>query len=416
MKKILTLCALIAAAVPFIALAAFTRPSEALRLLSYDGKPRTFSAQVYVSAADTTATVSMNGAMEGKRPEDIKAKFSLTADIAERGAWLATVRAQARVYRGQLYVLLEDAAARDGMDIPSAGIGQWYVMPLAFGDMQQPEEWEDIAEELAMHLRAAGVETTAEDLTQALNAVVDGLFAMEQSRYAGGYAYSMRLHPNFLRNAVGTVSRFLLEHGNEDVRAFVREMQQEMMMEPDMLAETESQVRQMVNLHLKVDTNTADEFVFGKYYVSLAVPEGDMHVALEGKLQQLMTPVYLEIPRDAIAIEEGSGEFAEMLMELMGNTSGEFEYEWPDTSDEEEYFWQEDWEFEEQDAGRYWEEEVLPPPRIPRVPRTPDPHTRQRMNPLMPKVPGCDFEPGTREYVRMQREGVCPVVNWKYVR
>ena len=327
MKKIFTLCALVAAAVPFVALAAFTRPSEALRLLSYDGKPRTFSVQAYISAEDVTATVVMSGAMEGKRPQDVKAKLTLTADITEGGAWLATVRAQARVYREQLYVLLEDVAAREGEDVPTEGIGQWYVMPLAFGAMQQPGEWEDVAEELAMQLRAAGVETTAEELTQAITSVVDGLFTIERTQYAGGHAYSMRLHRNFLRNAVETVSRFLLEHGDEDVRAFVREMQQEMM-EPDMLAETESQVRQMLNLHLKVDTNTADAFVFGKYYVSLTLPEGDMHVALEGKLQRLMTPVYLEVPRDAIAAEEGSGEFAEIFMELMGRAYGTFGDEW----------------------------------------------------------------------------------------
>lgn len=419
MKNTFRICALFLCVVPFAALAAFVRPSDVLSLLlAYDGKPRTFSAQAYVNVDDFTMTVTAEGAVEGRTPRDIKGKFAVAADMAEGGAWLATIRMQMLVHGEKLYVLLEDLALREELTAYAPNeyegvVGQWYAVPIELQDMQQADDWDDVLEQLAEGLQDMGIYATAQDVDQVIRACIDALFSMERTAYQGGSAYSIRLHPNFLWRLQERVVQFLLQHGDEDARSFVEEIRFFLEEMPEMLSEIEEEVHRAVNLHVKVDTNTAHEFVFGKPYLAITLPEENLYIALQGSVQRQMTPVYLAIPRNAITLGEGDTLPNPIVDFLDGFLEGFFQDMpihmylcSPDGPCEEDEH--DDWLWDEDDDW-LWDEPLWPEEPVP-LPEVTAP------SPRAPRGERCDAVPGTAEYVQLQRKGICPVVQRRPAR
>jgi len=62
---------------------------------------------------------------------------------------------------------------------------------------------------------------------------------------------------------------------------------------------------------LKIDTNNNDELRFGRYYISLKMPDNGIQFAIDGEMQHRPKPVYLDIPTITASLEESLLELQE---------------------------------------------------------------------------------------------------------
>ena len=307
--------ALLALAVPTIALAAYAAPSDLLLALKFHNKPMDIAYEAHVThAPEMYASVWLKGSAESSTPETAKADMKMTFDLVMPEA-KTTIRAkmQMRVVNGVFYVYPDgvDGVTDHELATLTGKIAgkNWFSVPLT--DVQK--------------LHGMGDEATMRDLAVT---VIDALLVMEKT----GNTYSLTLRPDgaeFLRTALNDMAA----RGDGEMPGM---SESDMMDLRALLAQT--------NVHLKVQTNAANLPASVKYYVSSS-QEG-VEVVLQGTAAVRSAPLVVEIPR-------GAQDLQEAMRKLGAWPSGAFS-EYQDSPSEWEVVPEPEWNEEE------WTEDEWP--------------------------------------------------------
>jgi hypothetical protein len=362
---------------PISALAIALSPSALLSQMNFRGNPHTMEMELHLHHAETHISVWMKGACEGKTPAQTKAWEEFTIDIANDGHFLRA-KGAIRAVHGTAYMKLLSVEGNPPMNIEA--LRSWTQKPWV--KITMPEKGMDqpsFITGLTMGMQAADSAITEEDVRTVLDAVTDALFAVESERFQTGMAYSLRLTPHGLHKAMQAVQSSMIGDAL-GLRA-------EHMDLPGNLP---------VNLHIRVNTNTASELVFAKWYAATEIEE--ISLVLQGKTQWQSHPVYVEIPKETMSWEEFSGEWDREMMDM-----GSMDWEMPTDDwdeileEEEEDEWLED-EEEDDDQREESSEDALPIRALPRRDRSVE-QTRQRES--------CTATHGTPAFLQQARKGGC---------
>lgn len=276
---------------PGFTVAYYASPSELLRSIEFDGTPRNFSTQIHTRVEDVYTSAWVNGSAEGRTPETLKAKFNATVDMHESGVTMRS-RFEATIYNEVVYLRLKSFEGDSVFDIssPEANslIGKWIAVPI---DPASLSDTHDYAEAIAMVQEMTGDDSmTVEDLNEIGKNILDSMLTMEKKQFTGGYAFSIKLRPDFLVSLMATMSSVFPDFpvAQDDLQAMA----------------AQSLVNEMVNLHIKVDTNSAGEFLYAKFYLSINPPDDSMTMVMEGKTVAQDTPVYIDVPKEHLSLEE----------------------------------------------------------------------------------------------------------------
>jgi hypothetical protein len=277
---------------PLSAFAFYATPSALVRGVHFDGNPRSFEGQAHFHAEGHYVSLWMKGATEGRTPAALKAKLQATIDVAD---WRATVRTRFAfmVYQGNVYAkLLSVEGPHDGdtRALRSLAEKPWLMAPMEAGGK------ETLTETLTGMLRDAGISAAESDVQALFDQITDAVFTMTHSRYQGGNAFSLKLSPAFLTNVLDILGRSPLFHEMiGQIHAWEPGDAREIRDVQDML-------KRAINLHVKVNTNTVGEFLYGKKYI--AFHHEGLSFVFEGTAQHQPTPVYLDIPKKTMDLDE----------------------------------------------------------------------------------------------------------------
>ncbi|MDD5623645.1 MAG: hypothetical protein PHI23_02970 [Candidatus Peribacteraceae bacterium] len=380
---------------PLCTFAAFERPSDLFLSLQSEGKPQEFDMKFFakVDLGDEEGMVtiggSVNGMSEGKKADEVKMFLhsTINAEVGNEGSIRGDVDMQ--IFQGMLYLRLNDlqvtstdAALKEFLSpIVETWKGKWLST-----DMMAELQKQTSGDSLQSLIDLNELDMSPEELAQSFTTIFDAIFQMEHTRFREGHAYLLTLKPDFWAEALSAYV---------DVIAEIEPELADSLLEEDILptlATGSEYYLDGLNVRIKVDTNNEDQFRFAKYYASLDLPEDGIYFAVEGKTQHRPKPVYLEIPKQPVDLEEaiqeifGTGfeteEWEEEFPEEGGTDIWEYEgegvNEWEDWSDDEETQW---------------------------VPPEED----------LANWPKCTAEPGTKEYLQLSRKGECPIL-WRNAR
>lgn len=240
-------------AFPVQALAAFGSAHEVLGATRHTGAPREFTAQAHNNNGDMYLSTWVRGVQEGK-DNWLKMRMDVTTHMKQRQDFI-TINMRILVYQDTLYYTITDTQLRTEDELTKTQLQsmlkKWVAMPLPAGvDSMSAWNFVDILETIDMDML---------NLSDAWNDVRTsiGNFSMENTKYQGGYAYSV--YP----------------------------------MSSD------------INLHIKVNAGNDGTLHYGKYYVSRG------NFVFQGDMQPHGSSVYLDVPTNTI----GSEEFA---MHMLG--------------------------------------------------------------------------------------------------
>ncbi len=299
--------------VPALALAAFSRPSDAFTLLGSDGKPREFDSAFFLKFDEGGENLAVfgkvNGMSEGKTRKDIK--FQMHADLsvtANEGK--GTVGIDLMVHDDTAYIRggevdlalsgLSDADIEESLATYNEEFkGKWFSIGLT-----DVERFESFGGTDFSQLISAGSESiTPDDAKELVARVIDAMFAMETSRFKGGNTHLLTLKSHFLRDAAQAAQEWLQENDPSLLQEGALDLNDE-----DMDA-IEQLIGDAVNVRLKIDTNDVGEFRFAKFFAAVTVPDVNVFFSLEGKVEHRPIPVYLDIPKNAEKLEDHMNVF-----------------------------------------------------------------------------------------------------------
>ena len=393
---------------PLAALAYFTQPSALLKAVEFDGKPRSFTMEAHARMEDTYASLWMNGEGEGRTLDTMKGKWHATVDFAEEGMQmrmkLSMVLHQQVVYVriDEFNANVEDAVLQASIDVLQK---KWISIPL---EMEQAQVGgrDAFITGFVDGMALEGIFVEKEQVEKLLDGLVDALLSMEYTQFTGGHAYSLRLKDGFLYETLLVLNEFFSAIDGEDLGLG------DLVNDPS-TQETEAMIRDAVNLHIKINTNDAQDFLFAKFYLAAQSPVlPGFSFATQGEVQRKMTPVYVEVPSEAhiMTLEE----FLEYLdgenilfqfegLELLeSGFPGEEFLEWP----EEEVLPGEDtWDTWESGSD-WWEEEVDEETGE----EVWEPRRTSRQQEPREDIP-CTGSPDSLEYLFLSRKGICPLAD-----
>ena len=354
-------------ATPLSALALAGSPAALLPQMDFKGNPHAVEAEFHAAGNGIHAALWMKGAQEGRTPATTKAWWKMTMDLEGNGMQ-GRVKMAATLYQNTLYfkVMSVDGNFAEGMkEIATLAGKPWVKIPIP-GAASQAHSF---AEGWAAGMRQAGADISDEDVRLLVSGLFDALFTLESTRYQSGMAYSLHLAPDYLHRALRAVQ----------TSALSRELgfRTEEMNLPEELP---------VNMHIRVNTNSIGELVFLKWYV--ATDAEGISVVAQGKSQWQASPVYVEIPKETITMDE--------FLEDMGMEDiGLDQWEMPsmDTDMWEEPLEEDDGSQEQSPMETVRPYRALPP----RVRRLEAPRMRE----------GCTAMPGTSFYLQQARKGQC---------
>lgn len=333
-KSLFAAACVVALAVPLCAFAAFSRPSEVLSALIYDGKPGQFDGKFYVSVGAEPDVVrffgQVRGMSEGLTPKDIKS--SLHADITattSEGDIKGAVDMMA--YREKLYVRLTDVAVKvkdttitDDTFLSSLGLFQnrWFVLDLAEVPTEGLEE---------IYTSSDDFNLTPEQWKQTLAIVADAMFSLEHTRFQTGNSYLLTLKPDAWAEALTSAI-----NGLDAVNPDVADMLSSEDILP-VLSTTADVYANALTVRAKVDTTNEGDFRFARIYATLNLPdESDpVSLAIEGTLEHRLKPVYLDLPKITEPLESVLGDFFS-LPETPSEEFPPFEDDWTTPTEEPE--------------------------------------------------------------------------------
>lgn len=352
-------------AAPLSAFALAGSPAALLAQMHFKGNPHTVEAEFHAEGNGMYAALWMKGAQEGKTPGTTKARWKMTMDMEGNGMQ-GRVKMGIVIYQSTLYckVISVDGNFTEGMEeIAALADEPWVKIPIPAAESQA----HSFAEGWAAGMRQAGVDISDEDVRSLVSSLFDAIFTLESTRYQGGTAYSLMLAPNYLHRAMQTVR-------SSNVG---QELGMEQMDLPGELP---------LNFHIRVNTNAIGELTFLKWYA--ATTGGEVSFVGQGKSQWQASPVYVEIPKETITMDEF---LEDMGMEDIG--LDQWEIPSMDTDKWEETIEEDDWSEEESPM-----ETVRPYRRVPsRMRRMEEPRMRA----------SCTANPGTAFYLQLARKGIC---------
>jgi hypothetical protein len=321
-KSLLLVTVTVAVIFPCLALAAFTRPSDMLLTLMYDGKPRQFEGKFYVSVPLEGDTVRFfgktSGMSEGRTLKDTK--MSLRADIAvtmAEGELKGAIEMMA--YRQKFYVRLTDVAIKAKRD--AAGAAELMASISRYQDRWFVWDLPDEVFDRTTVMGGSGL--SQEEAKQLLAVIADSFLSLEHTRTKIGNTYLLTLTKEWAEaltsaiNGVGEMNPDLADTlSSEEVLP--------------VLATSAEAYANALTARLKVDTTREGDFRFARYYTTFTLPddEGEPVIfAIEGTAQHRPKPVYLEVPKEAEPLESVLGDFLPSL--------GPSEEEWMVPEEEE---------------------------------------------------------------------------------
>ncbi|HLD32079.1 MAG TPA: hypothetical protein VJB10_00655 [Candidatus Peribacteraceae bacterium] len=393
---------------PLAALAYFTQPSALLKAVEFDGKPRSFTMEAHARMEDTYASLWMNGEGEGRTLDTMKGKWHATVDFAEEGMQmrmkLSMVLHQQVVYVriDEFNANVEDAVLQASIDVLQK---KWISIPL---EMEQAQVGgrDAFITGFVDGMALEGIFVEKEQVEKLLDGLVDALLSMEYTQFTGGHAYSLRLKDGFLYETLLVLNEFFSAIDGEDLGLG------DLVNDPS-TQETEAMIRNAVNLHIKINTNDAQDFLFAKFYLAAQSPVlPGFSFVTQGEVQRKMTPVYVEVPSEAhiMTLEE----FLEYLdgenilsqfegLELLeSGFPGEEFLEWP----EEEVLPGEDTGDTWENGSDWWEEEVDEETGE----EVWEPRRTSRQQEPREDIP-CTGSPDSLEYLFLSRKGICPLAD-----
>lgn len=356
---------------PVTAFAVALSPAALLQQMTFRGNPHMVDAEFHIHADDTHVSLWMKGAAEGKTPATAKAWEEITVDIASDGEYVRA-RGAMRLVSGKVYLKLLslEGDTEDLEEILAWTQKPWVVIEIPETAVEQ----QTFAAGFAAGMRSSGIDVSEEDVRAMMDTVADALFTMETTRFQGGAAYSLKLAPDYLQRAM---TAFVSSTVGQQVGWDAEDAELPEDMPP-------------VNLHIRVNTNTAGELTFLKWYA--ATDFGGASLVMQGSSQWQGHPVYVEIPKDVVPVEELVGDVEDMMdgapLEIFGRELPMME--------EEEMEWKE---------TPVWEEEEREPMELPR--RVPMKTLRIRRLEASRPTPDCTATPGTSFYLQQARKGLC---------
>lgn len=341
--------------IPLSSYALEKSPSALLPQLTFKGNPHAFSTEVHGHIHDAHVGVWVKGSMEGSTLASLKARWNATMDIAEGSTW-ARVKTTGMLHQGILYFRVTDIQG----DIDPAYRQELMDQSWIHLEIPEPEGTSPALESIiAEILSSQGTHTDEQEVHALLQQVIDALFSLEGTRFVGGNAYSLKLAPNALERVLHVLQQSPIADAME-IPASVGPY--------DTLP---------INVHVRMNTNTASELLFVKWYASTGM-EG-WNFVLQGESTWVPFHVNVEIPQKSVAFDALQEKLGTLLPSSLLTPS--LPYETPEDSWNEQSV---EWEYVEVPEPV----EVLPPET------PPSPET-------------CTEVPGTPEYLHQARKGLC---------
>lgn len=307
---------------PALAFASFDTPSALQKAIMNDGAPRSFSGQMhgsFVAPDNSTVYLSLwtSGEQTGTGVRDNSLSTKITVDVSVPSVNL-TVRTkfQMRKVKQSMFVQLQSVDATFEDDLNKLGLAyimkKWIEVPLS-------EEY------MAM------LENTEGDTS-----IIDDVLTLEKTKTRAGYSYSLTLDDAFLNDLVGGTETFA------------------------------------TNLHVKIDTNSVDQFLFGKLDFSADFSTGSEKntMVITGSSQRMNRAVVVTAPKDSIMYESLADRYPQAfgLFPLspldalnLGNDTYEDEYEYLEYPEENNTSSSDDW-YESDDSSEVTPEESVTMP------------------------------------------------------
>jgi len=382
-SRLMTACVVLSAlAVPGFAIAVFSSPSQVLDVLEQHSGPRRFDLVGNFSFPEESVTASWKatGAFEGRTLPTVKAKMDLAVEATAEGENMS-LSLKALLYQKTLYVQLTGASENLGIPEDTIETGQWYSLPIDETAMEYKDMWQEMA-------MAGNEQLTEETLEQFARKLNDAIFALNTERFIGGTSYKLTLRPDFLTRAIAQLCSESLFIDCAEMEIVPEDFESD----PE-IAEMQSLLNQYLNVSYKVDTAPGGALQFARMYMAMNWPDM-FSFAMQGETDVQGTPVYLDVPKDAKPLEETMRQWNMDTFGPWQSDDGWENEEWDTTEwENKEWNWEDDdsgnetgWEEEEkwnwEDDGEEWWDTG--------------------------GVSGsCDAEPGTPEFLRLVRRGVC---------
>lgn len=395
MRRLVALSTALSLLMPLGAGAFFQKTSELIAAIQYDGLPRSYAFEMHAQVEEVYISAWIRGATEGMNPATMKSWNTITMhmDGTDDGQRVqARMKLALHINQGMGYVRVESVEGSVSDEVLKIGsmaeLNKWIAFPLT-----------DLVENgLMMENGKVVLDTEQQALVHQL---FDGVLAHTYTRYSNGYAFSVKLHPNWLNNA----SMVLFGTDAADTALLQEDFSKN------------------VNLHFKIDTDFSGNFRFGKFYVSAAHEE--FSFVMQGTAERTGV-VRVETPTNTMTVEEFSAylEKSDLVdffrkqalpvgLPIPGMDMWDMrEQEW-DESEWEEMEWDEEEEIsEEWNEEDAWEQRALlrqqrleerrhRTPERPAIERSPTPLRQSRSDVR------CTAEPGTPQYLQEMRKGAC---------
>jgi len=314
----LLLCAL---AIPAMAFATMTRPSEVIDfLISDSGHPRDFDAKMYLRATADDGTpvnlfAAVHGSSEGKTPQDLKITLhgDITATLPEgtlaTGFDIMTNRQKLYVKLSRITATSNQMNADDRASLQAANktyTERWFVVDASGEDLASRNFWQDIA-------KSNDLPVPPEQLQGVINQVIDAVFDLEVTRFRSGHSYLLTQKPHAVTEAVRVLAQIFAKADpeNAELQPLIQNQisGMDLVNDPDLKA-LEEEINRSLQIRTKVDISNEGTFQFGRMYMTFALPEQEnTFVSFEVSMQNRLKPVYLELPLKTEPLQSVFGDF-----------------------------------------------------------------------------------------------------------
>ena len=402
-----TIASILGAAVllaPASSLAIFQSPSSLLMSIGYDGKPQEFENSFYARVEIPETFVikgDIKGAIEGKTLSNMKLKMDAYASAAIDENDRMSLSIKTILHMKKFYVRI------DGLKIAMSElsrydlanldreiqkyVGKWYSIDLTDLD-DSAFALHDIDSTLKMYGEIfEEMNMTPEEIKKFIMDVIDAVFTMERNQFKDGFAYTLTLKPDFLERAFEVTYNMMKECGCESYFSDAG------------IDIFQKLLGNAMNLKMKIDTNALDQFRFSKTYFSLNM-DNEVEIAIEGKNQHRPKPVYLDVPYNALSLEDAIGELlgAEAFFGGVFEGIEEGEDDWI-LEEEEEIEGEYDWEGDLYRDGK----EYFEPEEETTVPFMESEVRREQLPQYVQE--DCAYMPLDASYVGLIRKGNCQI-------
>ncbi len=297
MRRTFIAATLFAFFLPVAALAYFTKASDVLTNISWQGQPMDFSGTINESYQNSIASIAVKGSTEGKTADTLKMNLGITVKSTWQGKTIEAA-GEMRILNRIAYVELKDF--RGSMfDANTAAQftqikGKWFSISLkseTLKGMNAPSA-------LFINPSAGSGSLTPDQQKQMFLQTVDAILSVTRSQTSGGSSYSIQLQPN-------AADALLLA-----LRNIARKMHQDTLISDlNQQKEQIANVRRFfskLNVHIVVTTDPKDQFLRGKSYVGVTITPEDFHgegpgsFVFQGDSSVRSLPISVSVPGNAI--------------------------------------------------------------------------------------------------------------------